>query len=243
MKGVILAGGNGTRLLPLTRVTNKNLLPVGRKPMIQHVVEKLRDADIKEIIIITGTEHMGAVVNLLGSGKEFDCQFTYRVQDQAGGIAQALGLCENFVGKERSCVILGDNIFSAPLKDFKVAVEAQDQLLKTSFGATILLKRVPDPQRFGVAEIDDQGQIVSIVEKPKEPKGDYAVTGIYFYDMGVFSIIKGLKPSGRGELEITDVNNEYLKRQQLSWLELAGDWTDAGTFESLQKANEIMKNV
>jgi glucose-1-phosphate thymidylyltransferase len=235
IKGVILAGGTGSRLFPLTRVTNKHLLPVGRKPMIMHCVEKLTGADIKEIMIITGPEHMGAIVTLLGSGKDFGCQFTYRVQDEAGGIAQALGLCTNFVGNDHCCVILGDNIFTAPLTPYVNRFREVEQ------GAMILLKRVPDPGRYGVADLSaDKKTVVSIEEKPKQPKSDYAVTGMYFYDSTVFNIVKTLKPSGRGELEITDVNNEYIRRKQLLWAELPGDWTDAGTFPSLLKANEIM---
>jgi glucose-1-phosphate thymidylyltransferase len=235
IKGVILAGGTGSRLFPLTRVTNKHLLPVGRKPMILHCVEKLTGADIKEIMIITGPEHMGAIVTLLGSGKDFGCHFTYRVQDEAGGIAQALGLCSNFVCNDHCCVILGDNIFTAPLTPYVNRFREVDQ------GAMILLKRVPDPGRYGVADVSaDKKTVVAIEEKPKQPKSDYAVTGMYFYDSTVFNIVKTLKPSGRGELEITDVNNEYIRRKQLLWDELPGEWTDAGTFSSLLKANEIM---
>ena len=235
IKGVILAGGTGSRLFPLTRVTNKHLLPVGRKPMIMHCVDKLTGADIKEIMIITGPEHMGAIVTLLGSGKDFGCHFTYRVQDEAGGIAQALGLCANFVGNDHCCVILGDNIFTAPLTPYVNRFREVEQ------GAMILLKRVPDPGRYGVADLSaDKKTVVSIEEKPKQPKSDYAVTGMYFYDSTVFNIVKTLKPSGRGELEITDVNNEYIRRKQLLWAELPGEWTDAGTFPSLLKANEIM---
>ncbi|HYG73604.1 MAG TPA: sugar phosphate nucleotidyltransferase [Planctomycetota bacterium] len=238
MKGVILAGGTGSRLFPLTRVTNKHLLPVGRKPMIMHCVEKLTEAGINEIMVITGPEHMGAIVNLLGSGKDFKCHFTYRVQDEAGGIAQALGLCASFVHQDHCCVILGDNIFTAPLTPYV------SRFREVKEGAMILLKRVPDPGRYGVAELSsDKKKVVAIEEKPKTPKTDYAVTGMYFYDASVFNIVKTLKPSGRGELEITDVNNEYVRRGQLLWAELPGEWTDAGTFPSLLKANEIMAHA
>jgi len=235
IKGIILAGGTGSRLFPLTRVTNKHLLPVGQKPMIMHCVDKLTGAGIIEIMVITGPEHMGAIVTLLGSGKDFGCHFTYRVQDEAGGIAQALGLCSAFVGSDHCCVILGDNIFTAPLTPYVKRFREVDT------GAMILLKKVHDPGRYGVAEIaSDKKRIVGIEEKPKAPKSDYAVTGMYFYDSSVFTIVKTLKPSGRGELEITDVNNDYIKRGQLLWDELPGEWTDAGTFQSLLRANEIM---
>jgi glucose-1-phosphate thymidylyltransferase len=235
IKGVILAGGTGSRLFPLTRVTNKHLLPVGRKPMIMHCVDKLTGAGITEIMVITGPEHMGAIVTLLGSGKDFGCHFTYRVQDEAGGIAQALGLCSAFVGSDHCCVILGDNIFVAPLTPYVA------RFREVSEGAMILLKRVPDPGRYGVAELSgDKQTVVAIEEKPRQPKSDYAVTGMYFYDASVFNVVKTLKPSGRGELEITDVNNDYIRRKQLLWAELPGEWTDAGTFASLLKANEIM---
>jgi glucose-1-phosphate thymidylyltransferase len=181
---------------------------------------------------------MGAIVNLLGSGKDHKCHFTYRVQDEAGGIAQALGLCEGFVGKDHCCVILGDNMFTTPLKPY------MSRFCKVRNGAMILLKRVPDPGRYGVAELStDKKRVLAIVEKPKQPKSDYAVTGIYFYDASVFPVIRTLKPSGRGELEITDVNNDYIRRKQLLWDELPGEWTDAGTFESLYRANEIMAQL
>jgi glucose-1-phosphate thymidylyltransferase len=238
IKGIILAGGTGSRLFPLTRVTNKHLLPVGRKPMIMHCVDKLTESGINEIMVVTGPEHMGAIVNLLGSGKDHKAQFTYRVQDEAGGIAQALGLCTAFVNTDHCCVILGDNIFTAPLTPYVKRFQEVKE------GAMILLKRVPDPGRYGVAEVSaDKKSVISIVEKPKQPKSDYAVTGMYFYDASVFSVIKTLKPSGRGELEITDVNNDYIRRKLMLWDELPGEWTDAGTFSSLLKANEIMAPV
>jgi len=238
IKGIILVGGTGSRLFPLTRVTNKHLLPVGRKPMILHCVDKLTEGGIREIMVVTGPEHMGAIVNLLGSGKDYGCHFTYRVQDEAGGIAQALGLCEAFVAADHCCVILGDNMFTAPLTPYVFRFRARDE------GAMILLQKVHDPGRYGVAELSaDQSRVVGIEEKPKQPKTDYAVTGIYFYDASVFTVIKTLRPSRRGELEITDVNNDYIRRALMSWAELPGQWTDAGTFESLLHANEIMTQV
>ena len=234
MKGVILAGGTGSRLYPLTKVTNKHLLPVGREPMIFHPVKKLTEAGIDEILIVTGVEHMGDVVNLLGSGKDFGCRFTYKVQDEAGGIAQALGLAENFAGKHLLCVLLGDNIFQDPIGPHVKAFAEQGK------GARLLLKQVPDPQRYGVAEVDGS-RVVRIVEKPKKPRSDLAVVGIYFYDAQVFDIIRTLKPSARGELEITDVNNHYLKAGTLHCDRLHGWWTDAGTFDSLASANELVR--
>ncbi len=233
MKGVILAGGTGSRLLPLTKVTNKHLLPVGRKPMIYYPLEKLRDAGLEEILVVTGVEHMGDVVSLLGSGREFGVRMTYKVQDEAGGIAQALGLAENFAGQDRLAVILGDNVFEDSLRPQVERFEVQKA------GARVMLKEVPDPQRFGVAEVAE-GRVVSIEEKPKRPKSHYAVTGIYFYDGQVFDIIRRQKPSGRGELEITDVNNEYLRRGALTYDVLKGWWSDAGTFESLSRVHELV---
>lgn len=227
IKGVILAGGTATRLKPLTNITNKHLLPVGRKPMIYYAIEKLTAAGIKDILIVTGVDHMGSVVGLLGSGKDFSCNFTYKVQDTAGGIAQALGLAENFAGDAKVAVILGDNIFEDSL------VEHIKKFTEQSSGAHILLKKVHDPKRFGVAEISGD-KIVSIEEKPANPKSDLAVTGIYFYDRNVYDIVKTLKPSGRGELEITDVNNEYIRRDSMSYGMMKGWWSDAGTFESLR---------
>ena len=235
LKGVVLAGGTGSRLMPLTKVTNKHLLPIGQKPMIYYPIEKLTSIGIDQILIVTGVEYMGDVVSLLGSGKEFGCQFTYKVQDEAGGIAQALGLAENFAQGQLSAVILGDNVFQANLKGHA------DKFISQKTGARVLLKQVPNPQRFGVAQISD-GKVISIDEKPKKPKSDYIVTGIYFYDATVFDIIRTLKPSGRGELEISDVNNAYIEKGQLAYDILDGWWTDAGTFESLNRANELVIN-
>ncbi|MCL1907759.1 MAG: sugar phosphate nucleotidyltransferase [Holophagaceae bacterium] len=236
IKGILLAGGMGTRLFPLTKVTNKHLLPVGSAPMIWHPLWKLKEAGIEEILVVTGTEHMGDVVGLMGSGKDFGCRFTYKVQDEAGGIAQALSLAENFAGSSKVCVILGDNIFSDSLAG---QVEV---FLTQPKGARILIKEVPDPQRFGVAELE--GDIVaSIEEKPVKPKSSLAVTGIYFYDSCVYTIIRDLRPSKRGELEITDVNNSYIERGEMTWGLLDGWWSDAGTFNSLAKANELSMKV
>ena len=230
MKGIVLAGGTGSRLYPLTKVTNKHLLPVGNKPMIYYPIEKLIGAGIEEILIVTGTEHMGDVVNLLGSGKEFGCRFTYKVQDEAGGIAQALGLAENFTGNDPMTVILGDNIFES---DLKGAVDNYP-----GSGAQILIKKVEDPERFGVAEMEGD-RVIGIEEKPKVAKSNYAVTGIYMYDADVYGLIKNLKPSGRGELEITDVNNHYINEGKMKYSILNGWWTDAGTPESYVIANNL----
>jgi len=229
LKGIILAGGTGSRLFPLTKVTNKHLLPVGRKPMIYHPIEKLTGAGIEEILIVTGVEHMGDIVNLLGSGKDFKCRFTYKVQEQAGGIAEALGLAENFAAGSRTVVILGDNIFADKLNPFV------DNYMEQKKGAKILIKEVSDPERFGVVEME-KGKVLSIEEKPKKPKSNFAVTGIYFYDSEVFEIVRSLRPSGRGELEITDVNQAYLKQGLLTYDILSGWWSDAGTFESLERS-------
>ncbi|MEC0264326.1 sugar phosphate nucleotidyltransferase [Paenibacillus anseongense] len=236
MKGIILAGGTGSRLYPLTKVTNKHLLPVGKYPMIFHSIAKLKQADIKDILIVTGKEHMGDVVNLLGSGKELGVTFTYKVQDEAGGIAQALGLAEHFVGYDKMVVILGDNVFEDSIVPYIDNFRVQDK------GAKILIQEVRDPRRFGVPELQEN-KIVSVEEKPKQPKSNYAVTGIYMFDSMVFDIIKLLKPSGRGELEITDVNNAYIEKNLLTYDILEGWWTDAGTHASLAKANELAKEL
>jgi glucose-1-phosphate thymidylyltransferase len=233
IKGIVLAGGTGSRLFPLTKVTNKHLLPIGQKPMIYYPIEKLVSAGITEICIVTGIEHMGHVVGLLGSGKDFGCRFTYKVQDQAGGIAEALGLTENFSHGVPVAVILGDNIFQSNLGPYI------ENFRKQQKGARVLLRQVNDPGRFGVAEVQD-GKVVSIEEKPKKPKSNFAVAGIYFYDARVYDIIKTLRPSGRGELEITDVNNTYISDKQLYFDMLEGWWTDAGTFESLNNANDLV---
>ncbi|KAF4323384.1 hypothetical protein G195_003546, partial [Phytophthora kernoviae 00238/432] len=236
LKALILAGGTGSRLFPLTKVTNKHLLPVGKYPMIFHSVYKLKNAGLTDIMVITGKEHMGDVVNLLGSGSDIGVSLTYRVQDEAGGIAQALGLAEQFVGDEQMVVILGDNVFEDNIKEYV------DNFHTQKSGAKILIQAVPDPQRFGVPELDGD-RIVSIEEKPHQPKSNYAVTGIYMFDRDVFDIIKTLKPSARGELEITDVNNAYIERGDLTYDILKGWWTDAGTHASLARANELAREL
>lgn len=236
MKAIVLAGGTGSRLYPLTKVTNKHLLPVGRYPMIFHPVFKLKQAGLTDILVVTGKDHMGDVVNLLGSGREMGVSFTYKVQDEAGGIAQALSLAEQFVGKDKMVVILGDNVFDDDISTYVSNFQNQPK------GAKILIQNVPDPSRFGVPELDGD-RIVSIEEKPQQPRSNFAVTGIYMFDHYVFDIIRTLKPSTRGELEITDVNNAYIKRGELTFDVLKGWWTDAGTHSSLAKANELAKDI
>lgn len=233
MKGIILAGGKGTRLYPLTKVTNKHLLPVGKEPMIFNPIKQLISANIKDILIITSTQHMGEVVNLLGSGTEFGCSFTYKVQEEAGGIAQALALAEDFARGSKIVVILGDNIATTSIKPYV------GNFLKQKIGARILLKKVGDPERYGVAAIDEQ-KVIQIEEKPSAPKSDHAVIGYYMYDNQVFDFIKQISPSKRGELEISSVNNIYIERNQLKYDFLEGFWTDAGTYESLNYANQIL---
>ncbi|MBN1864851.1 MAG: NTP transferase domain-containing protein [Victivallales bacterium] len=235
LKGVILAGGTASRLKPLTKVTNKHLLPVGKKPMIYYSIEKLVGAGISDILVVTGVEHLGSVVELLGSGRDFGCSFTYKVQDDAGGIAQALGLAEGFVAGSPVLVILGDNLFQDSLRDYV------REYLGQGGGARILLKAVHDPERFGVAVLDG-GKVVKVVEKPEEPESELAVTGVYFYDSSVYDIIRTLKPSGRGELEITDVNNEYIRRGSMQCCIMRGWWSDAGTFESLEHVQRLVRD-
>ncbi|WP_432665328.1 sugar phosphate nucleotidyltransferase [Wukongibacter baidiensis] len=236
MKGIILAGGTGSRLLPLTKVTNKHLLPVGKYPMIFYLIAKLKQADIRDIMIISGKEHMGSVVNLLGSGYEFGVNFTFRIQDRPGGIAEALGLCKEFVGNDCCLVLLGDNIFEDSIIEYVKKYEKQ------GIGAKVLLKEVHDPKRYGVPELRED-KVVKVEEKPENPKSNYCVTGIYMYDNRVFDIIDTLKPSGRGELEITDVNNWYINDNSLTYDVLKGWWTDAGTFDSWFKANLLSKDI
>jgi glucose-1-phosphate thymidylyltransferase len=237
MKGVILAGGLGTRLFPLTKVTNKHLLPVYDKPMIYYPLQTLINAGIDDILIVTGGNSAGDFLKLLGNGKEFGLRhINYTYQEGEGGIAEALRLAEFFAAGDKICVVLGDNIIE---RNIRKAVEAfQTQ----KGGAKILLKEVPDPQRFGVAALEGN-RIVSVEEKPKEPKSNYAVIGIYLYDRTVFDIIKTLRPSGRGELEITDVNNRYIQEGLMTWDLLEGWWTDAGTFESLLRANLLVSET
>ncbi len=234
MKGVILAGGLGTRLYPLTKVTNKHLLPVYDKPMIYYPIQTLINAGIDDILIVTGGNNAGDFLKLLGNGKEFGLKhINYTYQEGEGGIAEALRLAEFFASGERICVVLGDNIIE---KNIRKAVE---NFRKQKEGAKILLKEVPDPQRFGVAELRGD-RIAGVEEKPKEPKSRYAVIGIYLFDQQVFDMIKTLKPSARGELEITDVNNRYIEKGLMTWDILEGWWTDAGTFESLLRANQMV---
>jgi glucose-1-phosphate thymidylyltransferase len=234
MKGVILAGGLGTRLYPLTKITNKHLLPVFDKPMIYYPLQALVNSGIRDILIVTGGNHAGDFLKLLGNGKEFGLQHVnYTYQEGEGGIAAALDLAEYFSEGEKICVILGDNIIEKNIVHAVRAFEKQER------GAKILLKEVPDAHRFGVPEVRD-GRILRIEEKPSNPPSNYAVIGIYMYDPEVFRIIKNLKPSGRGEMEITDVNNEYLRRGTLTYDVLEGWWTDAGTFESLLRASTLV---
>jgi len=233
MKGIILAGGEGTRLRPLTYVTNKHLLPVYDKPMIYYPIETLTKAGIKDIMIVSGKGHAGHFLELLRSGEEFGARFSYGVQEKSGGIAQALGLCEDFADGEKIVVMLGDNILeddiSGAVKDF----QNQEK------GAKIFLKKVENPRSFGVAEISGE-KIVNIEEKPKEPKTNFAVIGLYMYDAQVWNIIKTLKPSGRGELEITDVNNFFIKQETMTFSELRGWWGDGGeNFDSLLLAANL----
>lgn len=240
MKGVILAGGSGSRLLPLTRVSNKHLLPVGNKPMIQYCVEKLVESDISDILVVTGGNHIGHIAEYLGSGRDFGCQITYRVQDEAGGIAQALSLANGFIREDETmCVILGDNIFEDNLKQAIACYQFYFQ--KNEIRAMVMLKRVSDPKRFGVAIFDNDGKVIGIDEKPQKPKSDFAVTGIYLYDFTVFHIIATLRPSHRGELEITDVNNAYIELGKMGKWVWEGWWTDAGTPESYWLANELIR--
>jgi glucose-1-phosphate thymidylyltransferase len=234
MKGVILAGGLGTRLYPLTKVTNKHLLPVYDKPMIYYPIQTLINAGIDDILIVTGGNNAGDFLKLLGNGKEFGLKhINYTYQEGEGGIAEALRLAEFFASGEKICVVLGDNIIE---KNIRIAVKNFQGQKK---GAKILLKEVPDPQRFGVPELKGD-RIARIEEKPKNPKSQYAVIGIYLFDQEVFNTIKTLKPSDRGELEITDVNNRYIEKGLMTWDILEGWWTDAGTFESLLHANQLV---
>ncbi|NNE99094.1 MAG: NTP transferase domain-containing protein [Pyrinomonadaceae bacterium] len=237
MKGVILAGGIGSRLRPLTRVTNKHLLPVHRQPMIYYPIQTLINAGIDDIMIVTGGNSAGDFLKLLGNGKNFGLKhLNYTYQDGNRGIADALELVEHFVGDELICVILGDNIIEGNI------CSARNDFEKQGNGAKILLKRVERPQRFGVP-VFEENTIVRIEEKPETPKSDLAVIGIYFYDPTVFDVIRGLEPSARGELEITDVNNHYISQEKMTWNKLDGWWTDAGTFESLLFASNLVADT
>lgn len=234
MKGVVLAGGLGTRLRPLTSVTNKHLLPVYDQPMIYYPIQTLVNAGITDIMIVTGGNSAGDFLKLLGNGKAFGLKhLNYTYQEGEGGIAEALALVEHFAAGEPVCVVLGDNIIEGNIADAVRDYKQQGR------GAKIILKRVPDPERFGVPELDGKN-VISIEEKPAKPKSEYAVIGIYMYDENVYDIIRTLEPSGRGELEITDVNNAYIRRDEMTWQELEGWWTDAGTFESLLRASSLV---
>lgn len=237
MRGIILCGGLGTRLRPLTYVTNKHLLPVGDKPMVLHPLETLRSSGITDVMLVTGKEHAGAFCEFLGDGSRFGVSLTYRVQEEAGGIAQAVSLAEGFAAGGNIAVILGDNLFdpAPPISD-----------LATYGGARIWLKMTDDPTRFGVAEFegyDQSGRLLRIVEKPKKAPSRMAVTGLYVYDHTVFDRIRMLEPSARGELEITDVNNSYIEDGLMDYVEYDGEWTDCGTFDSLFRANQIARQA
>jgi glucose-1-phosphate thymidylyltransferase len=233
VKGVILAGGRGVRLRPLTEITNKHLLPVGKEPMIWHSVRQLVGVDVQDILVVTSTEHMGAIVGSLGSGERFSCQFTYRVQEKAQGIAHALMLAEDFCASERFVTLLADNIFEHSIAPYVHEFRSQAR------GARVLLKQVADPQRYGIAALDER-TVINITEKPDSPVSDLAVVGCYMYDRQVFDRIRKIRPSSRGEWEITAVNNMYIDAGQLEFSIVSGDWSDAGTFESLQEANAML---
>lgn len=239
MKGIILAGGSGTRLRPLTQVTSKQLLPIYNKPMIYYPLETLLKARIKDILIIVAPDHAGDFLKLLGSGKDFGCKFTYEIQDKPEGLAQAFIIGQNFIGDDSVTLILGDNFYE---DDFVEAIQSFQT------GGRVFIKEVPDPERFGVAEFDENNKVISIEEKPKVPKSSYAVTGMYIYDKTVIEKSKSLQPSARGELEITDLNNVYLKEGSLDVAFVKGKWLDTGTFESLHEAiifareRELAKN-
>jgi glucose-1-phosphate thymidylyltransferase len=234
MKGIVLAGGLGTRLLPLTKVTNKHLLPIYDKPMIYYPIETLVEAGVGDILLVTGGNSAGDFLKLIGNGKEFGLKhINYTYQEGEGGIAEALGLAEHFAEDDVITVVLGDNIIESSIRN------AVEDFQKQKEGAKIFLKEVNDPERFGVATLEGD-KVVKIVEKPKKPESNYAVIGIYMYDNAVFDIIKTLKPSNRGELEITDVNNAYIERGNMTYEILDGWWTDAGTFPSLIKASNLV---
>lgn len=234
MKGVVLAGGMGSRLRPLTAVTNKHLLPVHNQPMIYYPIQTLVNARITDIMIVTGGNSAGDFLKLLGNGKAFGLKhLNYTYQEGEGGIAEALSLVEHFAAGDPVCVVLGDNIIEGNIAGAVRAYRHQGG------GAKIILKKVPDPHRFGVPELNGR-RVLRIEEKPASPRSEYAVIGIYMYDAEVYDIIRTLKPSGRGELEITDVNNAYIERDEMTWEELEGWWTDAGTFESLLRASNLV---
>lgn len=233
MKGIILAGGKGTRLRPLTKVTSKQLLPIYNKPMIYFPLETLINAGIKDILIIVAPDHAGDFLKLLGSGKDFGCDFSYEVQEEARGLADAFLIGEDFIGDENVAMILGDNLFD---DDFSNSIKTFET------GGRVFAKKVPDPERFGVVEFDDQKKVVSIVEKPEKPKSEYAVTGLYIYDNTVVEKAKSLKPSARNEIEITDLNNLYLKEGTLDVAFVNGQWLDTGTFEAMYQATNFIRD-
>lgn len=232
MKGVLICGGTGTRLRPLTEITNKSLLPVYDQPLVLYPLQTLISAGITQIVIISGNEHIDQMASFLGSGQRFGCKFTYRVQDKPEGIAQALGMAEEFCDGEDICAILGDNIYFDALGE---------TIRNFQGGAHIFVKSVPDAQRFGVVELNGQGHVCSIEEKPQAPRSDLAVTGCYLYDSRCFDIIRQLQPSARGEYEITDVSRWYLEQGVLKATVLRDEWVDAGTFESLYRAASIIR--
>ena len=232
MKGILICGGTGSRLRPLTEITNKSLLPVYDKPLILYPLETLREGGIKDIMIVSGNEHIDQMAGFLGSGERFGCKFTYRVQDRPEGIAQALGMAAEFADGESVCAVLGDNIYFDHIGPAIAAFRG---------GAHVFLKEVPDAQRFGVAEIGDGGRVLSIEEKPERPKSPFAVTGCYIYDHRCFDVVRQLQPSPRGEYEITDVSRWYLERGELTASVLGDHWIDAGTFESLYRAATLVR--
>jgi glucose-1-phosphate thymidylyltransferase len=237
MKGIVLAGGTGSRLFPLTKITNKHLLPIYDKPMIYYPIQTLVDAGIRDLMVVTGGRNSGDFLRLLSNGKEFGLKhINYTYQEGEGGIADALALTEHFADRNKICVILGDNIIEGSIKDAVRDFQQQER------GAKILLKKVEDAERFGVAEINGD-RIVGIEEKPARPKSNYAVTGIYMFDETVFDKTRTLKPSARGELEITDVNNAYIREGTMTFSYLEGWWTDAGTFESLLRAANLVHDT
>jgi glucose-1-phosphate thymidylyltransferase len=233
VKGIILAGGKGTRLHPLTKATNKHLLPLGKEPMLYHPIRQMCSAGIQDILVVTSTQHMGDVVNCLGSGADFGCSLTYKVQEEAAGIADALRLGESFAGKDKICVMLGDNVFENYIAPYA------DNFDRQEMGARVVVKEVGEPERYGVAAMDER-QILEIEEKPKNPKSKFAVVGLYFYDNQVWDIVRGIGRSSRGEFEITSVNNAYIERGQLMFDVCEGRWSDAGTFESWMEASTLM---
>lgn len=239
MKAVLLAGGSGTRLKPLTYWTNKHLLPVGRYPMICYGIARLREAGVRDIVLVTSRSSLGDFVEVLGSGRDWGVSIVYRVQEEAGGIAQALELARPLLAPgEKFAVLLGDNLFSQSIAPYIQDFGRQQD------GGMVLIYPVDDPQRYGVPEVDEAGgKIVHIEEKPSQPSSSYCVTGLYLYHSDVFDIIDGIQPSQRGELEITDVNNAYAHAGKLTYRELSGWWTDAGTFESLEEASAKLKGV